>query len=210
MNVEPTKIICVGRNYTLHAKELNNGVPSEPIFFLKPPSAVIRDGEDIVLPRGIGRVDYEAELGVVIADKTRDVSQREALSHVMGYAVCNDVTARDMQNRAKRSGHPWSVSKGFDTFFPLSEVRMKAEVPNAQSLDIELKLNGRSMQKGNTSEMIFPLPRLISDASAVMTLERGDVIATGTPSGISRIEAGDRIEITIEQVGTLRNGVVRD
>ena len=204
----PTKIICVGRNYALHAKELNNEIPPEPIFFLKPPSAVIHDGQNIVLPAGSGRVDYEGELGVVIADRISRVNERDAMEHVLGYVVCNDVTARELQDRAKRSGHPWSVCKGFDTFFPLSAMRMKKDVPDPHSLDIELRINGVKRQSGNTADMIFPVERLIADASAVMTLERGDIIATGTPSGISELHPGDVVEITISSVGSLRNGVV--
>lgn len=205
---EPTKIICVGRNYAQHAKELNNAVPDEPMFFLKPPSSVIHDGQDIVLPRGAGRVDFEAELGVVIADRVRGVSEAGAMEHVLGYLVCNDVTARDLQEKAKRTGYPWSVSKGFDTFFPISPIRMAADAGDPSSLDIELRLNGELKQKGNTSDMIFPIPRLISAASSFMTLERGDVIATGTPAGISQLHAGDRVEIAVESVGSLTNGVV--
>lgn len=207
MYPEPTKILCVGRNYALHAKELNNEVPGEPMFFLKPPSSIIHNGQSIVLPSGAGRVDYEAELGVVIADRCRGLDQVEAMDHILGYVVCNDVTAREMQDRAKKAGHPWTVCKGFDTFFPISE--MKAGRIDTSSLSITLRLNGEVRQHGSTSDMIFPVGRLISDASAVMTLERGDIIATGTPQGISEMHEGDIVEIDVEGVGTLRNNVVR-
>ncbi len=209
MYAEPTKIICVGRNYVLHARELNNQVPAEPIFFLKPPSSVIHNGQSIVLPAGVGRVDFEAELGVVVSDRARGLAPEEVDGHIMGYVVCNDVTAREMQDRAKSAGQPWSVCKGYDTFFPMSEVRMKEHVANPDGVDIELRLNGRPMQKGNTRDMIFPVERLVSDISRVMTLERGDVIATGTPAGVSQLHPGDRVEIIIESVGTLVNTVAR-
>ena len=207
MYAEPTKIICVGRNYLLHARELNNDVPEEPIFFLKPPSSAIRNGQSIVLPPGAGRVDFEAELGVVISDRAARISKAEAFDHVLGYVVCNDVTAREMQDRAKRSGQPWSVCKGYDTFFPMSEMKHAREVSDPGQLDIELRLNGEQRQKGNTRDMIFPIERLISDISRVMTLERGDIIATGTPSGIGQLHPGDKVVISIESVGTLSSNV---
>lgn len=207
MYAEPTKIICVGRNYVLHAKELRNDVPTEPIFFLKPPSSTIRNGQSIVLPREVGRVDFEAELGVVMADRAARIPQGEAFDHVLGYVVCNDVTARELQDRAKRSGQPWSVCKGYDTFFPMSEMKPAEEVADPGGLGIELRLNGEQRQKGNTREMIFPIERLISDISQVMTLERGDIIATGTPSGVGQMRPGDKVVISIESVGTLSSNV---
>lgn len=207
MYAEPTKIICVGRNYLLHARELNNDVPEEPIFFLKPPSSAIRNGQSIVLPRGAGRVDFEAELGVVISDRAVRIPKAEAFDHVLGYVVCNDVTAREMQDRAKRSGQPWTVCKGYDTFFPMSEMKPAREVSDPGQLDIELRLNGERRQRGNTRNMIFPIERLISDISQVMTLERGDIIATGTPSGVGQLHPGDKVVISIGSVGTLSSNV---
>ncbi len=210
MYADPTKIICIGRNYAEHARELNNALPAEPFYFLKPPSSVIRNGQSIVLPGRAGRVDYEGELGVVMIDRCRNLAEKEVFAHIMGFVVCNDVTAREMQDTAKKVARPWAVSKGFDTFFPMSELRMKRDVPDPASLDIETKLNGTVKQKGNTRDMIFPIQRIVSDISGIMTLERGDVIATGTPAGISQLHAGDVIEITIEKVGKLTNSVVSD
>ncbi|MDB5097515.1 MAG: fumarylacetoacetate hydrolase family protein [Cyanobacteria bacterium RYN_339] len=201
MLVTPSKILCIGRNYADHAKELGNDVPAEPLVFMKPPSALIADGEAIVLPRVSQRVDYEGELVVVIGKRCKDVAEADALAMIGGYTIMNDVTARDLQ---KTDGQ-WTRAKGFDTFAPCGPVI----ITDLDPADLELKtlLNGEVVQHGRTSQLIFPIPRLIAYLSAIMTLEPGDLISTGTPSGVGPMKAGDVVEVWIEGIGTLRNPV---
>ncbi len=203
-----SKIICIGQNYAEHAKELNFPVPTEPVIFLKPPSALIGDGEAILVP-DVGRVDHEVELAVVMRKRTKNVSEKEAAGCIGGVAVFNDVTARDVQSRAKKAGMPWALSKGMDTFAPMSEPVSIDRVPDIHHLDLELRVNGQLKQKGNTGDMVFSPERLIEYISRFVTLERGDIIATGTPPGISPIKPGDLIEAEIRGVGKLSNPVRR-
>ncbi len=204
----PTKIICVGRNYAEHASELGNAVPEKLLYFLKPPSSLLDNGGNVVLPAGVGRVDCEGELGVVIGKRTKNIGEQDAMQSVKGYVVCDDVTARDIQTAAKRKGEPWTVSKGYDTFFPATDMVPAASAIDIRSLGIETKVNGEIRQRGNTSDMIFSISSIISTVSTVMTLEDGDIIATGTPAGVSPIKAGDTVEVKIEGIGTLKHGVV--
>jgi|Deesub1362A_J573_1020465.scaffolds.fasta_scaffold00079_110 2-keto-4-pentenoate hydratase/2-oxohepta-3-ene-1,7-dioic acid hydratase in catechol pathway len=199
--VEPTKIVCVGLNYRDHAEEFGMELPDEPVLFLKPPSAVIGDGEAIELP-DCGRVDYEGELAVVIAKKCRSVSRSEALSYVLGFTCFNDVTARDLQRKDRQ----WTRSKSFDTFAPIGPY--VACIDDASNLKIETRVNGAIKQSSNTSNLIFDVPRLIEFISGIMTLREGDVIATGTPSGVGPLSKGDVVEVEIEGIGVLRNRVV--
>ena len=199
---EPTKIVAVGRNYAEHAAEMQSQVPTEPLVFLKPPSAVIGPGAAIVYPPISQRVDYEAELAVVIGRRARNVPANEALDFVLGYTCGNDVTARDLQ----RKDGQWTRSKSFDTFCPLGPWIVTSL--DASDLPIESRVNGAVKQRSRTSQMIFPVAELIRHITQVMTLEPGDVILTGTPAGIGPLQPGDRVEVAIEGIGVLENTVV--
>lgn len=202
------KIVAVGWNYRSHLGETDAQMPTEPIVFLKPTSAIITDGEAIRIPPGVGRVDHEVELAVIIGKDASRVTVEDALSHVSHLAVANDVTARDIQNKARKTGNPWALSKGMDTFAPLSEPVPLDSVDDIQDLRLELKVNGELRQRGRTSLMIFPVAELIAYISRFMTLEAGDVIMTGTPEGIGPLLPGDEVVAKIDGVGTLRNPVV--
>lgn len=198
----PSKIVCVGRNYLEHARELGNELPERPLLFFKPPSAVIADGEPIRLPPASQRVEHEAEIGVVIGSRARGVPAERALAHVAGYVPLNDVTARDLQ---KVDGQ-WARAKGFDTFCPIGTM-VPAEGIDPSSLEVTCRVNGEVRQSGRATEMAFPIPVLIAYISSIMTLEPGDVIATGTPAGVGPLRPGDVVEVEIPGVGTLRNPV---
>ncbi len=202
--VAPTKILCVGRNYPAHAAEHDAEVPSEPLLFLKPPSAVIGPGAAILLPPQSQRVGYEAELAVVIGHRCRDVSPEEAWDYVLGVTCANDVTARDLQWRDGQ----WTRAKGFDTFCPLGPwvVTGLAEAEVAD-LAVVCRVNGEVRQAGRTSEMAFSPADLVAYAAAVMTLEPGDLLLTGTPAGVGPLHPGDVVEVEVESIGVLRNPV---
>ncbi len=200
--VQPSKIVCVGRNYAAHAAEHNAEVPKEPLLFLKPPSAVIGPGEAIRLPGLSQRVEHEAELAVVIGRRCRHVRPDEsAWDVVLGYTCANDVTARDLQF----SDGQWTRAKGFDTFCPLGPWLVTDVDPRA--LDVVARVNGQVRQHGNTRDMVFDIPHLIAAVTAVMTLEPGDVLLTGTPAGVGPLSPGDVVEVEVEGVGVLRNSV---
>jgi acylpyruvate hydrolase len=205
--MRPGKIVCIGQNYHAHIKELKSEVPSEPVIFLKPGSATIANGEPITLPPGVGRIDYEGELAVIIGKKAKNVTVQEALRHVEAAAVFNDVTARDVQSIARKAGLPWSLAKGMDTFAPMSEPKPISEVGDLAALKVQTRLNGELRQDGRTADMIFPVEELVAYISKYMTLEPGDVIATGTPEGVGPIKGGDKVEILIPGVGRLSNAV---
>jgi acylpyruvate hydrolase len=198
------KIVCIGQNYRAHAREMNSEPPQEPILFLKPTSALIGDGE-VIEAGDVGRVDHEVELALIIGRKAQRVAEPEALNFVSHLAVFNDVTARDLQGKARKVGNPWSLAKGMDTFAPMSEPVPISAVRDVHDLDLELTVNGEVRQKGNTSDMLFPPERLIAYISRFMTLEKGDIIATGTPEGVSPLNDGDLIEARVVGVGSLRN-----
>ncbi|HUL38952.1 MAG TPA: fumarylacetoacetate hydrolase family protein [Methanomassiliicoccales archaeon] len=202
------KVVCIGQNYHAHIKELKSEVPTEPVIFLKPASALIGNDDPILLPRGIGRIDYEGELAVIIGKSARRVSPKAALKHVEAAAVFNDVTARDVQSKARKAGLPWSLAKGMDTFAPMSAPKPLEEVGDLRALKVQTRLNGDMRQDGRTADMIFPVEELVAYISKYMTLEPGDVIATGTPEGVGPLKDGDRIEIVIPGVGKLSNPVV--
>ena len=210
--VTPGKIVCVGRNYVAHARELGNDVPSVPMLFLKPPSAVIAHGEAIVLPPESGRVEYEAEIGVVLGRRIRRASPDEALAAVHGFTCANDVTARDLQ---KTDGQ-WGRAKGFDTFCPVGPCVTSAHaLPDPQQLALSLTVNGKTWQKASTAQMIFPVAAIIEFVSAIVTLEPGDIISTGTPSGVGNttgtyLKPGDQMEAAIASIGVLRNHLVAE
>ena len=196
----PSKIVCVGLNYVEHANELKMKLPDEPILFLKPPSAVIGPGAEIVLPQSSQRVDYEGELGVVIGKRCKAIAADEAKKYILGYTCFNDVTARDLQQKDGQ----WTRAKSFDTFAPFGPWIASIDPANA---DIETRVNGEVKQSSNTSDLIFGVPKLIEFISQVMTLEPGDVIATGTPPGVGRLEKGDMVEVEIKGIGVLKNRV---
>jgi 2-keto-4-pentenoate hydratase/2-oxohepta-3-ene-1,7-dioic acid hydratase in catechol pathway len=202
IDLVPSKIIGIGVNYRAHAVEMAKGLPEEPLMFLKPRSALIPDGAPIERPGGYERVDYEGELGVVIGTRARRVSREAALDHVLGFTCINDVTVRDLQ---KKDGQ-WSRAKGFDTFCPLGPRIVPALDPRA--LKITTRVNGSVRQDSTTADLIFDVPALIAFCSQHMTLEVGDVISTGTPSGVGNLNPGDVVEISIEGIGTLTNPVI--
>lgn len=200
---EPSKIVCIGLNYREHARELNKKVPDEPIIFLKPPTAVISPGANIIYPRQSKRMDYEGELGVVISRSCKDVSARDADQYILGYTCFNDITARDLQHKDGQ----WTRAKSFDTFAPFGPWIAEARSMDLGNASILTRVNGEVKQKSNTSDLIFNVPKLIEFISGVMTLLPGDVIATGTPPGVGPVQKGDVIEVEIAGIGVLRNHV---
>jgi 2-keto-4-pentenoate hydratase/2-oxohepta-3-ene-1,7-dioic acid hydratase in catechol pathway len=204
--VYPSKIVCVGRNYREHAAELGHEVPTEPLMFLKPPSALLGPASAIRRPTISERVDYEGELGVVIGRTCRKIGADEDVRpFILGYTCVDDVTARDLQNKDGQ----WTRAKGFDTFCPVGPV-VADEIDPWAGIGVETRVNGAVRQQGNTRDFIFPLDVVIRHISQVMTLLPGDLIATGTPKGVGPVVAGDVIEVSVEGVGTLRNPVVDD
>jgi 2-keto-4-pentenoate hydratase/2-oxohepta-3-ene-1,7-dioic acid hydratase in catechol pathway len=200
----PSKIVALGLNYRDHAEEVKMELPKEPLFFLKPSTTVIGSGEAIVYPKMSKRVDYEAELAVVIRKKAKAVPEENAMEYILGYTCLNDVTARDLQPKDGQ----WTKSKGFDTFAPIGPWIVTEIDPH--HLDISSYLNGKKRQHSNTKNLIFGPRQLVSFISRVMTLLPGDVIATGTPSGIGPMAIGDRIDVVIEGIGTLSNPVIAE
>lgn len=196
-------IICLGRNYREHAKEMGRDLPTQPILFLKPASSIIHDGEIIHTPPFSSRLHHEVELVAVVGSDGKNISKEKAMSYIAGYAVGLDMTLRDVQEHAIKSGWPWSVAKGFDTSAPLSDAVKAETVPDPHALDIELKVNGKVRQSSNTSKMIFKLDYLVEYISSIFRLEKGDLIFTGTPEGVDRTLPGDTLEASIEKVGKL-------
>jgi len=197
----PSKIVCVGLNYVKHAQELKMALPDEPILFLKPPSSVLSPGGQIVYPSSCQQLDYEGELAVVIGKRCKDVPADEADKYILGYTCFNDVTARDLQ----RKDGQWTRAKSFDTFAPFGPWIGKVE---SEDVDIKTRRNGIVVHSSNTSDLILDVPHLVQFISSVMTLEPGDVIATGTPPGVGPMQKGDTIEVEIEGIGVLKNSVV--
>ena len=197
------KIVCIGRNYVDHIRELGNEVPDRPILFMKPASSVIGEGEEIVIPPYSQDCHHEVELAVLIGCTTKGILAADALSAVAGYGVAIDLTLRDVQSQQKSKGLPWEIAKGFDTACPLSDFVVAATVRDPQNLAISLKVNGEVRQDASTALMLRPIPQLIEEISAIFTLEPGDIILTGTPAGVSRLCSGDRVAAVISEVGTL-------
>ena len=197
----PGKIVCVGRNYREHAKELGNDVPTAPLLFLKPPSAVIATGVPIVMPAVSQRVDFEGEVGVVIGTVLRRASPAQCAAGIRGIVALNDVTARDLQ----KSDGQWSRAKGFDTFCPMGIVW--AGVPPLDAITVVTRVNGTEKQRGHTGDLVFPIPDLLSYISHVMTLEPGDLVATGTPAGVGPLKAGDVVEVELVGYSKVSNPV---
>ena len=200
--IRPSKIVCVGRNYREHAAELGNKMPDEPLLFLKAPSALISSGEEIVLPGASQQVEHEGELGVVIGRVARNIpSGEDPLSYVLGYTCVNDVTARDLQ----RKDVQFTRGKSFDTFCPVGPW-IETDI-DPGNVVVQTRLNGEVKQKGNTADMAFPVGFLIRYISEIMTLYPGDLIATGTPAGVSRMKPGDIVEVEVAGIGILQNRV---
>ena len=196
-----TKIVCVGRNYVDHAKELGNEVPKEPLIFLKPPSSLIGDGQPIRLPGVSKQVEYEGEIGVIVGQQLSRVDEKQARAAIMGIAAVNDVTARDLQ----KSDSQWTRAKGFDTFCPVGQ---PGDVPaDLGTLEVVTRVNGQERQRGKASQMAFSIPMLLSYISNIMTLEPGDLVCTGTPAGVGTLKAGDEVEIEVVGVSRVRNTV---
>ena len=198
--VTPSKIVCVGRNYRDHVKEMGSELPAEPLLFFKPASALLRPGGVVRMPAISARVDFEGELAVVMGRRIRNLKEEDWRSAVRGYTLANDVTARDLQNKDGQ----WTRAKGFDTFCPSGPV-VSDELDPEAGLTLETRVNGELRQHGSTLDFIFPLPRLLAYITAAMTLEEGDLVLTGTPSGVGPLKAGDKVEITIPGLGTLTN-----
>ncbi len=202
--VVPSKIVAIGRNYKDHAAELGNPLPVEPMIFLKPPSAIVGPGEPIVIPEGAGRVDHEAELGVVIGRRARHVREEDAARYVFGLTCVNDVTARELQKKDVQ----FTRAKGFDTFAPIGPCIVTGiDYRSPSGIQVEGWVNGERKQSGSTSALIFSIDRLIAFVSAVMTLLPGDIISTGTPAGVGPMKAGDHVTVKIAGIGELTNPV---
>ncbi|MGP0070594.1 MAG: fumarylacetoacetate hydrolase family protein [Bryobacteraceae bacterium] len=202
----PSKIVCVGRNYAEHAKEMGVETPAEPTIFLKPPTSLIASGDAIVYPRLTQRLDYEGELGVVIRHRARHVKSADAAAYILGYTPVNDVTARDLQ----RKDGQWTRGKGFDTFCPVGPWIVPRDEVDLNSLRVRTFVDGEKKQDAGIAEMIFSVNDIIAFVSAFMTLEPGDLIATGTPSGVGPLQPGSQVRVEIEGVGVLENTVIRE
>ncbi len=200
----PSKIVCVGLNYHDHAAEVGMNVPDEPVLFMKPPSAIIGQGGKIIYPRSSQRVDYEAELAVIIGKRCKNIDYDRACDVIAGFTCFNDVTARDLQSRDGQ----WTRAKSFDTFAPVGPFIIPVSDFDPDNAYIKARVNGETKQDSNTSNLIFDVPYLIEFISGIMTLEVGDIIATGTPPGVGELNPGDTVEVEIEGIGTLRNEVV--
>ncbi len=197
----PGKIVCVGRNYAAHARELGNAVPGEPLLFFKPSSAVIGPDDAIVLPSVSRQVEHEAEIAIVIGVRATRVPADRAVDYISGFTCANDVTCRDLQ---KTDGQ-WARAKGFDTFCPIGP--RVAEALDWRTLEVIGRVNGVERQRGRSTDMIFPVPVLVEYISHIMTLEPGDLILTGTPEGVGPLVAGDVVEVEVPGIGVLRNTV---
>lgn len=199
---EPSKIVCVGLNYRAHAQEMGKELPSEPLLFLKSPQALLAPGGTVVLPPDSQQVEHEGELALVIGKPAKNVKAEEALAYVLGYTCLDDVTARDIQRREK----VYARAKGYDTFCPVGPW-LETDIADPQNLTLTLKVNGEVRQQGSTSDMIFSVAEVVAFISRIMTLMPGDLISTGTPPGVGPLRPGDRVELTIPEIGTLRHGV---
>ncbi|MBA2859057.1 2-keto-4-pentenoate hydratase/2-oxohepta-3-ene-1,7-dioic acid hydratase in catechol pathway [Methanococcus maripaludis] len=201
MEIKPSKIVCAGLNYKDHAEELKMKLPKEPVIFLKPTSSIIYNEESIKIPKASERVDYEAELAIVIGKTCKSVKKEDAKNYIKGFTILNDVTARDLQEKDGQ----WTRAKSFDTFCPVGPKIVSGI--DANNLKIQLRVNGKIKQDSNTNNMIFSVEELVEFVSSIMTLYPDDIISTGTPPGIGKLEKGDIVEIEIENIGILKNFV---
>ena len=204
----PGKIVALGLNYALHAAESSFKIPKEPLIFMKAGSSVVGPGDTVRIPRGLGRMDHEVELGVVIGRRATNVPKQKAFDYVAGYTICNDVTARSIQTTDINNRHPWFRSKSYDTFTPMGPwIVTPDEIAPPVHLQVECRVNGKIRQKSNTRHLVFDIPTIIEFVSRYITLEPGDVISTGTPEGIGPIKNGDTMVCRIEKIGELKNPV---
>jgi 5-carboxymethyl-2-hydroxymuconate isomerase len=201
--LNPGKIIGLGRNYLDHIRELGNSVPERAVIFCKPQSSLLNDGGTIILPEFSEECHHELELAVLIGKTGKKISAEKALDHVAGYAVALDLTLRDLQAELKEKGLPWDIAKGFDTGCPISDFVPADRVTTPNNLELQLKVNGEIRQQGNTAQMMRSIEEIIAEISIYFTLEPGDIILTGTPAGVARLNSGDLLEGNIEQVGSL-------
>ena len=205
----PPRIIALGLNYAAHAAEGGRKPPKEPIFFVKASTAVVGPNEPVYIPRGVGRVDHEVELAVIIGKRGQRIPRDRATDYIAGYTILNDVTARDLQQRDMAASNPWFMSTSFDTFAPMGPcITLPDEIQEPCELDLTLRVNGKVRQRSNTRDLIFKVPDLVHRLSRHIALEPGDIISTGTPEGISPIRPGDGMEAEIERIGVLRNPVL--
>ena len=202
-SLDCSKIVCIARNYSEHIKELNNAKPKRPIFFIKPNSALLNQGKRILLPEFSSNIHHEIELAVVIGKNGHAIPEEKVEDYILGYAVALDLTARDLQTEMKDGGYSWEMAKAFDHSCPISSIRLKEDVPSIENLNIEFFINNELKQSGNTNQMIYTIPQMISEMSRFFTLTRGDVILTGTPKGVGQIHSGDGLHGKIESVGEL-------
>lgn len=203
------KVLCIARNYVDHIRELNNETPDAPVIFIKPSSSVIYNGETVVIPPYSHDCHHEAELALLIGKKGKDIQPSLVMEHVAGFGVALDLTLRDVQSELKKKGLPWEIAKGFDTACPLSSFISTSQVIDPQDLTISLTINGELRQNGSTALMIHPIAKLVSYMSQIFTLEPGDVILTGTPAGVGKIQSGDEVRVTISEVGILQVHVIQ-
>lgn len=204
------KLLCIGRNYAKHAAEMKAEVPEEPVVFIKPSTALVGTGGTIVLPARTQEVHHEVELVAIIGRGGKHIPEQKALDHVAAYAVGLDMTARDLQDIAKKKGLPWTIAKGFDTFAPLGPLMPASDVDDPQNLVLHLRINGELRQEGHTRDMLFPVARLIAYCSSIFTLMPGDLLYTGTPDGVGPVQPGDKLEATIDGFPPLRVKVKRE
>ena len=214
-DINPTKIVCIGRNYLEHAKEFDAPVPTEPVFFVKTINSIITNGKPIVYPRILyenekfNRVDHEVELAFIVSKKCKNISSENAYDYIQGYSIFLDITARKMQIYDRNKNLPWYRSKNFDTFSVIGpHIVPLNEIEDPHNLNIELQINDKVKQSSNTNYMIFKIPRIMEYISSFLTLEQGDIVATGTPSGVGPIQPGEIIKASIEKVGEIIHNVV--
>lgn len=204
------KIACVGKNYLEHSKELGDEVPEKPVIFLKPSSSIIFSGEKILYPEFSKSLHYETELVLLIGKTGKKIKQKDAIDYIAGYTVGLDMTLRDLQTEAKKSGHPWTISKCFDTSTVLGEFVSASEIKNPDELEIKLWVNGELKQNDNTSNMIYSVEKIVEYLSYYFTLEEGDLVFTGTPKGVGEVKAGDKLIAEISGVGRLETEVIQE
>jgi acylpyruvate hydrolase len=204
------KIICIGRNYAEHAVEMKSEIPDKPVIFLKPATALIKNGENIVLPKISNDVHHEVELVVAIGRSGKSIPASDAYSYVLGYAIGLDMTLRDVQSEAKKKGLPWSIAKGFDTSAPISDIVTADQISDPHNLTITCKVNGQTRQHSSTGNMIFKIENLIEFISSIFTLERGDLIYTGTPEGVGKVIIGDLIEAEIDGIIKIAHKIISE
>lgn len=198
LNIPIRNIYCIGRNYAQHAKEMGSPIPKIPLVFIKPLGTICYSGATISLPIQSNDVHFEAEVVVAISKSGKNISHGSALDHIAGYGVGIDFTARDIQKLSKKQGHPWAIPKGFDDFGPISEFIPASDIEDPSNMDLKLFQNGFVKQHGNTSEMIFPVENLIAFLSQIYTLHPGDLIFTGTPEGVGKVQSGDNLEVMLD------------